>query len=114
VLVPASSWDDGTLGLLHDLPVDLVKVDVVQGLNPKRLSVFAAALADRDIKLLASRVESAELLRLVVDSGVDLAQGFALGFPAASVRDAPSEESREIIPVLSPAAEESRRFLFCV
>jgi EAL domain-containing protein (putative c-di-GMP-specific phosphodiesterase class I) len=82
VLVPASSWDDSTLRLFEELPVDLVKVDVVQGFRAERLAAFGAALRERGISLLASRVESAEMLTQVRETEVNLVQGFILGAPA--------------------------------
>lgn len=80
VLVPAGTWDN-TLRLFEDISVDVVKVDVAPGFNPKRLAAFGAALSERGIALLAGRVESAELLEQVRESEVGLAQGFALGRP---------------------------------
>ena len=43
---------------------------------------FGAALGDSGISLLVGRVESADLLKRVMDAKVDLAQGFVLGLPA--------------------------------
>jgi EAL domain-containing protein (putative c-di-GMP-specific phosphodiesterase class I) len=92
VLVPVGTWDD-RLRLFEDIPVDLVKVDVAPGFNPKRLAAFGAALGKRGIALLAGRVESAELLEQIRESEVGLAQGFALGRPAALPSSRPWESS---------------------
>jgi EAL domain-containing protein (putative c-di-GMP-specific phosphodiesterase class I) len=81
VAVPVDSWDEATLRLLEGVSADIVKVDVRLGMAPRRLKAFAAALRERGILLLARRIETAELLQLVAQSGADLAQGYYLGVP---------------------------------
>ena len=47
VLVPVSNWNDDTLRLFDEAPIDLVKVDVAQRFNPDRLAAFGAALGEQ-------------------------------------------------------------------
>lgn len=86
VMVPISRCDERVLGMFNDAPVDLVKVDVSASLSAERLAAVAMALGENGVSLLAGRVESADLLKKVIDAGVEFAQGFVLGAPAALAR----------------------------
>jgi len=86
LLVPGTSWGDDFLRLVADAEIDLVKVDVAQGFNPDQLSAFGVALGENGVPLLVGRVESADLLKGIIEAGADLAQGFVLGTPAPLTR----------------------------
>lgn len=74
VMVPISSWDESALRLFAEAPVDLVKVYVVPGFAP-RLAALALALGETGVLVLAGKVESADLLKKVIDANVNLAPG---------------------------------------
>ena len=96
VMVPISSWDESALRLFAEAPVDLVKVDVVPGFASERLAALALALGESGVLVLAGKVESADLLKKVIDANVDLAQGFLLGAPAALPGRQPPQTPRVV------------------
>jgi EAL domain-containing protein (putative c-di-GMP-specific phosphodiesterase class I) len=78
-----------SLASLHNLPVDLIKVDrsfLAQAATDARASEIARMVCqlgrNLGIEVVAEGVESGEHLGILDEIGCDLAQGFFLGRPA--------------------------------
>jgi EAL domain-containing protein (putative c-di-GMP-specific phosphodiesterase class I) len=78
-----------SFGLLHDLPLDGLKIDrtlVVDltGAGPRLLAATIENAQHRGLKVVAEGIEDAETLDRVRQLGCDTAQGYHLGRPMSS------------------------------
>jgi diguanylate cyclase (GGDEF)-like protein len=78
-----------SFGLLHDLPLDGLKIDrtlVVDltGAGPRLLAATIENAQHRGLKVVAEGIEDAETLDRVRELGCDTAQGYHLGRPMSS------------------------------
>jgi diguanylate cyclase (GGDEF)-like protein len=78
-----------SFGLLHDLPLDGLKIDrtlVVDltGAGPRLLAATIENAQHRGLKVVAEGIEDAETLDRVRDLGCDTAQGYHIGRPMSS------------------------------